>query len=235
MSLILEALRKSEAERRRGQAPNLHSPAPLLARRAPPSASSLPLAMGAFAVVALSLGAWWWFTTRNRAAPSPEIANSAAVEEIERVAPSVATVVRPSPAPRAAPIATTASPSASAAAVAVAPTVVMTPPLPPSIPVLKPAVVPPPLIRPILDAPAPAVVEPALPSLAALSTAQRTALPPLKMSMHVWADVPRDRFAIVDGQRVGEGARLPGAVVVQIRTDGLVLDIDGQLYLLPRP
>jgi hypothetical protein len=37
MSLILDALRKSEAERRRGQAPSLYSQAPqLTTRRRPP-------------------------------------------------------------------------------------------------------------------------------------------------------------------------------------------------------
>ncbi len=233
MSLILEALRKSEAERRRGQAPDLHSPAPLLARRAPPSRSPWPLVTAAIALAALGSVAWWWSTTRNSSAAPPSLVDSASVAEVENVAPRVATAVTPAPAPRAAPSVIAAPPPVPATSAVTAAAAASSPQA--SIPIPKPAAVSPPLTRPAMDPPAPATVEQALPSLAALSTAQRATLPPMRMSMHVWADAPRDRFAIVDGQRVGEGARLAGAVVAQIRSDGLVLDIDGQLYLLPRP
>ena len=77
--------------------------------------------------------------------------------------------------------------------------------------------------------------EPALPGISQLPPDKRGAMPPLKMSMHVWSEQPPQRFAIIDGQRVGEGARVPGGVVAEIRRDGVVLDVDGNLYLLPRP
>jgi general secretion pathway protein B len=72
-------------------------------------------------------------------------------------------------------------------------------------------------------------------SIATLSSSERTALPPLKLSMHVWAEEPGKRFAILDGERVIEGSMLSGAVVAQIRRDGLVLDIGGRRLWLPRP
>ena len=53
--------------------------------------------------------------------------------------------------------------------------------------------------------------------------------------MHVYSDEPARRFAIIDGQRVAEGARLGPGVVAQIRRDGVVIDIDGRRVLLPKP
>ena len=104
---------------------------------------------------------------------------------------------------------------------------------------IEPTIVAPPVrsapIAPATAAATTAPADPELPTISALSSEQRAAMPPLKMSMHVWAEQPADRFVIIDGQHVGEGARLPGAVVAQIRRDGVVLDVDGRLYLLPRP
>ena len=71
--------------------------------------------------------------------------------------------------------------------------------------------------------------------MAVLDAATRGALPPLKLSMHVYADEPARRFAIIDGQRVAEGARLGGGVVAQIRRDGVVIEVDGRRVLLPKP
>ena len=75
-----------------------------------------------------------------------------------------------------------------------------------------------------------------VPSLSSLGAAQRARLPPLKLSMHVFAESPAQRFVILDGQRLGEGASpASGLVVQEIRRDGLVLAVDGQRFLLPRP
>src|SRR5207342_994142 len=74
--------------------------------------------------------------------------------------------------------------------------------------------------------------EPPLPSLATLDSATRAALPPLQLSMHVWNEDASRRFAIIDGQRLGEGGKLAGVVVAAIRHDGVVLDINGQQFLL---
>jgi general secretion pathway protein B len=53
--------------------------------------------------------------------------------------------------------------------------------------------------------------------------------------MHVWNSDATRRFAIVDGQRVVEGTRVGAAVVTAVRRDGVVLDVNGRLLLLPRP
>ena len=69
-----------------------------------------------------------------------------------------------------------------------------------------------------------------------LPAGERAALPTLKVSMHVYAESPADRFMIIDGMRIGEGGRIGTHIVlVKIRNDGGVLDIDGHRVLLPRP
>ncbi|MFY2763689.1 general secretion pathway protein GspB [Arenimonas sp. MALMAid1274] len=84
--------------------------------------------------------------------------------------------------------------------------------------------------------PAPVDAAPPLPSVASLPAADRAQLPPLKLSMHVYSDTPAQRFVILDGQRLAEGAApTAGVVVEEIRRDGLVLSINGQRMLLTRP
>jgi general secretion pathway protein B len=68
-----------------------------------------------------------------------------------------------------------------------------------------------------------------------LDTGTRSSLPALKLSMHVFNNEPARRFAIIDGQRVTEGAQLGSATVVEIRRDGVVLDVGGRRVLIPRP
>ena len=53
--------------------------------------------------------------------------------------------------------------------------------------------------------------------------------------MHVYNSEPARRFAIIDGQRVTEGAQLGAAVVTEIRRDGVVLDVGGRRVCVPRP
>ncbi|KFN48179.1 hypothetical protein N787_06980 [Arenimonas metalli CF5-1] len=61
-------------------------------------------------------------------------------------------------------------------------------------------------------------------------------MPPLKLSMHVFAEAPAQRFVILDGQRLGEGASpAAGIVLEEIRREGLVISVNGQRLLLARP
>jgi general secretion pathway protein B len=86
-----------------------------------------------------------------------------------------------------------------------------------------------------MPAPAPAPEEDAVPPVAVLDPSTRGSLPPMKLSMHVYNADPALRFAIIDGQRVGEGAQLGSAIVLEIRRDGVLLDVGGRRVLLPRP
>lgn len=226
MSLILEALRKSEAERRRGQTPDLFAAMPSTApprRRIP----YWPGVLVGVVVIGGLIGQW----LRS----SPSLIETVSVLPVSpeplRLTPRriadprvgaktsslVGTLNSTKPEPALAP-----TPSEASNVAAPAPTI-------------EADVEPPPLESKPLGATDNASVEAAPASIATLSSSERSALPPLKLSMHVWAEEPGKRFAILDGERVIEGSMLSGAVVAQIRRDGLVLDIGGRRLWLPRP
>lgn len=69
--------------------------------------------------------------------------------------------------------------------------------------------------------------------LADLAPADRGALPPLRMSMHLWSPAPAERFVILDGQRMAEGDRIGEAVVDEITAEGAVLAWQGRRLLVP--
>ena len=78
--------------------------------------------------------------------------------------------------------------------------------------------------------------DPPLPRLSELTGDERSQLPALKLSMHVFADDPAQRFVILDGRRQAEGAQpAPGVVIERIRRDGVVLAVNGRRVLLGRP
>lgn len=264
MSLILEALRKSEAQRQLGNAPNLHSATPLIRRerRLPPWL--VP------ALVLMAVGAMAWGLGRmavpdpgnGDSAPSPAVLEepiplplqpraAAAVDSApsvpsQRVGPARPPVAADAGAP--APDAAPSAPPAPAAARTPSPSPAADP-APPSTSgqstsVPAPAPAPAPAVAEV-DPPAPAIrtgasaagdVEEDLLRLSDLPASQRADLPELRITMHVYSEDRDRRFAIIDGRRVGEGALLPGSAVVdEIRRDGIVVDLGGRRVLLPRP
>lgn len=255
MSMILEALRKSEAERQRGRAPGLF----VEQRPARPDNRRVPAwAWGLGALLVAVVLAWSW---REWQRPTVVIVTGAA-PTADRVAEAQPTQFAPrtEPAPgepgALAPV--TLAPAAAPAPASVAPAPAAAPPPAAVAPTGPPAAPPaasstpsptammPPRSEAIgapepEPAPAPAPAPPAepmaaLPGLNALSATDRAALPPLKLSMHVYADTPAQRFVILDGQRLGEGASpANGVVLEEIRRDGLVLSVNGQRLLLARP
>lgn len=207
MSLILEALRKSEAERRRDRAPELTLELPPLPPRRKPAlpwASGWPTAAALVLTLALlAVLGWRYRTTTSPHTPLP--ANPPA---------PVVTAMAPESAPRVLAPAIPAPP---------------TPTRPPAAPAgdrLRPT----PPVSPAVPAPPPPAASPAeIPDLAS------TGLPPVRMSMHVWDADPTRRFVILDGQRMGEGDRNGTLQVVEIRRDGVILQRDGQRVRLPLP
>lgn len=257
MSLILEALRKSEAERRRGQAPGLfveQIPVSMTRRARTPAWAWM---LGVLLLGALALLAWREFGHGLPGADVPAAAE--ARDAAEPVTPAITEPTRDHPAspgssvpvaskPAARPPATQAPAEAPAAVPAPAGTTasvpgVVAPPVetprstvPASAPA-QPIVAAPPGGDPATVAPnPPAASEEAVPRLASLPASDRAQLPPLKLSMHVYADDPAQRFVILDGRRLQEGASpATGVVLEQIRRDGLVLSVNGQRVLLARP
>jgi general secretion pathway protein B len=216
MSLILEALRKSEAERRRSEAPNVYSELPSASR--PGRANRIPAIGWALAAIVVLLLLWGGATLLRgtQDAPMP-------VAHVVRVEPRPITHrALPLPVvPHLTPAAATPPPSAVKAP---------SPPLPAR--VLSTTV-------PSIQAPTPVSPPIAAPAhddtlrLSDLSPDERKALPPLKLSMHMWNDDPSQRFVILDGNRLREGDRVGDAVVTAITTDGVVLDWNGRKLKLP--
>jgi general secretion pathway protein B len=97
---------------------------------------------------------------------------------------------------------------------------------PPASPeVAKPAMEPPPDESP----------SPPFPLVWELPLGTRQSLPRLAIAMHVYAEDPQRRFVILDDQRLVEGESASGGVTVrEIRRDGVVLEAQGQRFLLPR-
>lgn len=95
MSLILDALRKSEAERKRGEVPGLHSGRPARHRS---SRHWLPAAAGALALVTAAGAGWWWLGRPHR---SESVSDAAGLPEPApqplAVAGTAALVEKPSP------------------------------------------------------------------------------------------------------------------------------------------
>lgn len=252
MSLILEALRRSEAERQRGRAPGLFVEQQGLRRERRVMPAWAFWAAGAVLVAVLL--AWAWRETMRdepgrgmvptaatpaepapvgSAEPAPAASSEAVPDATASTAsslpapgfpptPDPALVAEPAPAAEPEPVATVDTADAEATTAIATPTG----PLPTAAPEPLPA--PPP-------APA-ASAEEVLPRLADIPAGERGGLPPLKLSMHVYSDDPVRRFVIVDGQRLTEGAApAPGVVVEAIRRDGAVLSLNGRRVLLGRP
>jgi len=247
MSLILEALRKSEAERQRGRAPGLFvEQRPAHSRN--PRVPAWAWGLGALLVAVLL--AWGWREWQRPAVVV--VATVAPSADTVTEAPPTSTAERAAPAPgepaSLAPI--TLAPSPATPSVALAPVRIEPAPAP-----VETAPAPAPAaetvrgtgaapgseaMRTPLPDPAPAATpaaEPAtLPGLETLAASERSALPPLKLSMHVFAANAAERFVILDGKRLAEGASpAAGVVLEEIRRDGLVLSVNGQRLLLARP
>jgi general secretion pathway protein B len=67
-----------------------------------------------------------------------------------------------------------------------------------------------------------------------LPYATRRELPEIKLTMHVYADLPEQRFVIVNGDRQVEGDEVGTLNLVEIRQDGVVFDYEGVRFLYPR-
>jgi general secretion pathway protein B len=288
MSYILEALRKSERERRAGEVPAL----PAVVAEPPPRGQPWLawLVVGLLLFNGAGLGYLWLH--RKEARPAPP-AGSAPVA----AAPPAATAPVP--------------PKTPAATADAAPSAVVTPPVPPpairpDIPIpprpqpqpvpraeAKPApVVPPPAAKPRPKPatrpeappggfagrpPSPAGTPPALtkeerpaairppvpaktvppsppgpvegrpdsgeaarrgdlPLLRELPRDFRERVPEFRINIHAYSEAPAERFAIIDMKKYRAGDALPGgAVLREIRADGLVLDLDGTKFRVARP
>jgi general secretion pathway protein B len=253
MSLILEALRKSEAERRRGRAPDLHAELPPTRarnRRMPP-----PWLWIAATVALLLVAMLLWIrgrdapgsvarsepmanTVQEARAPADEGEPATALPppypRVDRIAAPPAEPA-PTPASAASPAPRTEEQSEDGAVANTAPAREPSATPTPSAPAVtateapsSPANAPAPT-----STPTPTPTRGAIARLSELPPGERKQLPAMKLSMHLWNESPAQRFVIIDGQRYVEGDRIGSAVIDAIDSDGVILDLNGRAVRVP--
>ena len=235
MSLILEALRKSEAERRRGAAPSLYAempPAPATTSR---FGSRWPLWVGLAAL--LPVAAWIAYGAVH-SGPAAQLNTQPVAARAPALAPVRHLEARPLPPNIRADV----QPTAGKAPIPTSQDTPATPAddQPQSAAQLAASIASQAQAAARHDAAAAAAPAPAAMtspgrtlSLSDLSTDERQSLPPLKMSMHLWNEDPSQRFVIIDGNRLHEGDHAGSAVVTTIVSDGVLLDWNGRQLKLP--
>ena len=249
MSFILDALKKSENERQRTVGPSL-ADAPV--RRYQPERPWWMVAVGALLVV--NLGVLLAVLLRDKPDPVAASAPAAAQTVAPTATPQEPTPVSSAPPQQSASRAATNPAVHSLAEEANASDTYYEPAMPAEAaghPELAAAAnVPegPPLVRPI-EPPAVAplgsgrAIEPEsssqtaneiLPTANAL-TASGTALPDLRLDIHVYSSKPSDRFVFINMHKYTEGDTLSeGPVLERITPEGAVLNQHGLRFVLPR-
>lgn len=205
MSFILDALRRAESERARGQVPGLHDQ-PLLPAAAVPHGVWPVWAWAVMAslVLVLATGAGWWLWRPPAGAMPADVQQ--AVPATAAVAAAPATVSAPPPV--LAPPATPAQ---------------VTTPLMPQVVSAPSPVEPAPVAASVAAPPAAPAVAPVV-KLAELPADLRREWPNLVMGGSVWSESAASRFVIINGLLLHEGeAVAPGLVVDRIGPKGLVL------------
>ena len=209
MSYILDALRKADAERDRGNVPGIHAQPSFggsVPTRATPAAKPwLWLAASALAVALVAAVAWYSMS------PLP----AAVVATPPVPAPLPITVA---PAPVAAPPAQTAARKPEAA-------IGERKPKPKPLPAPEP-------VATAVDA-KPAATGEKVYTLAELPDEIRRQLPAINVGGSMYSAKPADRVLIINGQVLHEGGRIaPDLTLQQIRLKGALLSFKGYRYTI---
>jgi general secretion pathway protein B len=229
MSYILEALKKSQAERQLGELPSIHAPqvqlhdgaASSAARRAP-----VWLALGGVSVaVAAALLLWqpWQAgAAAPAAAPVVPAVLAQAVPALVAAAPAV-------PAPAPVPLAAPSVPSAATAAPVHHARPVAEPkqetPGQPAVPVPAPA--------PAVPASAPALEE-SVPGMRDLPEPIQRQIPPVAIGGYMYSKNPADRLLLIDKVLRHEGEELaPGLVLEKLQPKAAIFSFKGYRYRVP--
>ena len=229
MSLILEALRKSEAERRRGLAPDV-------AMELPPTPASRPRSVATWLLPALVMAgllvlAGWWARREPAVAAPPEPPIEATQAAPLPANPMPAMTPRIEPKPTLPAVASMPAPAvaqpAPAASLPIAPARASD-----GSPVQVASATRPAPIQPMTTVPGPARP---LPQPASDISNDTSMLPPVKLSMLMWDEVPSKRFVILNGQRMAEGDRYDGIAVIAIERAGVVVESNGARARVPLP
>lgn len=243
MSYILDALRRADAERALGHAPDLHAQPlpPLAAGEDGPATTARPaLWLGAglaFGVLG-ALAAWWWFAPAGDGAADTGAPGAAtAPAATARVEPAP-----PPPMPVAEPVATPSPPMAAPALNRLPPLPPPAPPVAGQVPAGTPAegaaqgaaaapVEPP---RPAQAPAPPKPVDAPVPSWREVSGRLARELPQLAFGGTVYSDQRSARLLLLNGRVFREGETIvPELVVEEIGPRSAVLRFREQRFSLP--
>jgi general secretion pathway protein B len=248
MSFILDALRKSDAERQRGAAPGLADVRYATARRRNVWIPLLAL------VLTLNIGfmAWQWYAGQDQTAPVAAVAPAAPPAPAASAEAPVATpAIRPADTPAEAPAVRALARETVPAEPVTVPEVQSD--LPQLAPVAPQAAVPAPTVpvptavsaAPLPTPPPPAaappatpskiIADPALPTLEQLLGAGAIELPPLNLDLLVYNESPAVRFVVINGRKYREGVQLTeGPTLERITPENVILTSRGQRFTLDR-
>ncbi len=204
MSYILEALKKSQAERQLGSAPTISAVPVGAAPAAAGAASRRPVWIALAAVgLAAGLALLAWRLMAPAAAP---------------VAPAASVVVVHTPAAVAPPLAVVPPSS---------------PPPPPPKPAARPPVAPASAAAPVAATP-PAADDERLPLLREMPEAIQRTVPPLVFGGYMYSKNPSDRLLLIDKTLRREGEEVaPGLVLEKLLPKAAVMNFNGYRYRVP--
>lgn len=246
MSIILDALRKSERERQSGQVPGMSAVVSETALARPRWISWI---VGILALVNVAGVAYWLYrgdlSPVQKPSQTQREADKAAVSHNEPVtqAPSLAPSLQ-------APVADTRPPMAPVEVMPI-PAPILQPPatsmpehlMPPANPTRAASDNDDSVDRELeaeegaknealsLQAP----VGAGLPMINDMPEAFRSRIPSFRITMFAYSENPQDRFVIINMKKLVAGDVLPGGVLlIEIRAENLVGELDGQKFLIPR-
>jgi general secretion pathway protein B len=227
VSIILDALRKSEHSRDGRALPGVVDlPRPRAAHARLPLVLAL---IGALLVVNVAVLVVV-LLRRPAVAPPPPAPAAAAPAARATPVPAAVPAPRPGPAREVRPLGAEAATDADALdADADAEPDAAEPRAPPSHVVSRAARLPAPAAETAAE-PAPTT---RVPSVDDLPPQMASGLPRLNLDLHVWNKDPAQRWVVINGQRVREGQDLrEGPHLVEVTSDGVVLDYQGTRFLL---
>jgi general secretion pathway protein B len=216
MSYILDALKRADAQRERGQVPGLNAQ-PVSVAPAPGAPSRVGWWVGLVCgLTAVAAGGLYWHSDSTQAAPAPVVAAAPAAAISPAPAPLPAAVPAPLPSVKSVP--PTPPPTAQPPVTQPAP--------PPTAPVFKP-------VPPQRREAASAAAASAVPALSELPEDIRRTVPKLVVSGSVYSSNPAQRMLIVNGQVLNEGSTLaPDLVLERIGAKSAVLSLRGTRFRL---
>jgi general secretion pathway protein B len=227
MSYILEALKKSQAERQLGELPSIHAPQVQLhdgaasgaARRAP-----VWLALGGVAVAVAAALLLWQPWQASASAPAAVPAVLAQAVPVPASVPAAASPAMPVAAPVPVPV----PPAATAAPVHHARPV-------PEPRQETPGQAAPPVVVPAPTVPTPAPTsEESVPGMRDLPEPIQRQIPPIAIGGYIYSKNPADRLLLIDKVLRHEGEELaPGLVLEKLQPKAAIFSFKGYRYRVP--